>query len=551
MAADQDFLNKKLKVARKRISQLEELKLAQSRLAAIVENADDAIISKTLDGTVTSWNQAAEKLYGYTAEEIIGKPVTVLFPLERSEEETRILERLRRGERVEHYETQRLRKDGRLVDVSVSVAPIRDSKGGIVGASNISRDITEAKRSAQRERQALEQAQFARRQAEAASRAKDDFLATVSHELRTPLTAILGWVRMLATGELDAGRQSKAIEIIDRNARTQAQLIEDLLDISRITSGKLRIAVRSVDFAAVISAATEAVRPAADAKEIRIRSQIDSSAGPILGDFDRLQQVVWNLLSNAIRFTPRGGLVKIEVKHDDSIVELSVTDTGAGISKDFLPYVFDRFSQADSSITRVHGGLGMGLAIVRAIVELHGGTVAATSAGEGKGSTFTVRLPLSGVHRGHGEAAAGSTTLTADALGDERPELAGLRILVVDDDVDTCEMLHFLFERSGAIVRVAGSAIEALRIFDEWAPDVLVCDIGMPDVDGYELIRRIRYERKSKVPAVALTALARVEDRVKALRAGFQMHVAKPIEPTELVSIVASLAGLADKPAST
>ena len=526
---------------------------AESFLGALVDSADDAIISKTLDGMVTSWNPGAEKVFGYSAREMIGKPISVLLPIDRPHEQPRILERIRRGERISHYETKRVRKDGSLIDVSLTVSPIKDSLGRIIGASKIARDITQQKRAEAKERETLRQAQEARRQAdhalrqaEEASTAKDEFLATISHELRTPITAILGWTRMLASGQLSPERQEKAFATIDRNARSQAQLIEDLLDVSRIISGKLRVEFKRVDLATVAAAAVEAVRPAAEAKGIRIDSIFTSGAGPILGDAERLQQVTWNLLSNAIKFTPRGGLVQVELRRVESQVELRVIDSGVGIDPAFLPYVFDRFSQADASITRRVGGLGMGLAIVKSLVELHGGVVSVTSAGEGRGAAFTVKMPISAVQsdalRYHPIERPGLIHQLK-----QRPDLVGLKILIVDDEPDARDMLRFIFNDCGAIVETAESAKAALEMLDRWRPHILISDIGMPDVDGYELIRIIRKGHQSRIPAVALTAMARVEDRLKALEAGYQMHVAKPIDPAELITIVSGLVGLVNR----
>jgi PAS domain S-box-containing protein len=522
----------------------------QSFLQAIIASAEDAVISKDLDGIITTWNAAAERIFGYTAQEVVGKAVNILIPPDHPDEESQILDRVRRGERIQHYETQRLRKDGRIIDLSLTVSPIRDSLGRIIGASKIARDISDRKVAEAREREVLTQAhearwqaEQARQQAEAANRAKDEFLATISHELRTPITAVLGWSRMLLTGQLSAERQQKALETIDRNARSQAQLIEDLLDISRIVSGKLRIDLRTVDLAAIIAAAVEAVRPAAEAKRIRIESIISSGVGLILGDSERLQQVVWNLLSNAIKFTPRDGFVAVELRRVESQVELYVSDNGIGISPDFLPHVFDRFSQADSSITRTRGGLGMGLAIVKSLVELHGGVVSAFSKGEGQGTTFCLKLPISVMQRDAGAPQVHSDLHAVKA----REDLVGLKILVVDDEPDASEMLAFVFNQCGAIVQSARSVKEALQIFDEWSPELLVSDIGMPGEDGYHLIRTIRQERHSRIPAVALTAMARIEDRIKALMAGYHMHVSKPVEPLELITIAVSLVPLVNR----
>jgi PAS domain S-box-containing protein len=525
---------------------------AQSFLGALVESADDAIISKNLDGIVTSWNHGAERVFGYTAEEMIGKPIATLIPPDHIDEEPRILQKIRRGERIARYETKRVRKDGNIIDVSLTVSPIRDPLGQIIGASKIARDITENKHAEAREREIFRQAQEARRQADCARRlaeeantAKDEFLATISHELRTPITSILGWTRMLAIGQLSPERQQKAFEIIDRNARSQAQLIEDLLDVSRIISGKLRVDFKTVDMTAVITAAVEALRPAAEARGIRIYSVFSAGAGPIVGDAERLQQVAWNLLSNAIKFTPRDGLVQVELRRLESQVEFRVIDNGIGINPAFLPHVFERFSQADSSLTRSRGGIGMGLAIVKSLVELHGGVVSVTSPGEGQGTAFTVKLPISAVRHDVIRHPVDQRALPKQL--NQRDDLVGLKILIVDDEPDTCEMLQFVFDGCGSIVETAQSAESALDLFDRWQPDMLISDIGMPDVDGYELIRIIRNDRKSPIPAVALTAMARIEDRLKALAAGYQMHVSKPVEPAELLTIVTSLVGLVNR----
>jgi len=524
----------------------QQAEVAESFLGALVEFAEDAIISKTLDGIVTTWNPAAEKLFGYTAAEIIGKPITILVPEHDADEEPQILRRIRRGEPIEHYETKRRRKDGRILQVSQTISPIRDALGRVIGVSNITRDITEQKRAERRERETLRQAQEAQRQAEEANIAKDNFLATISHELRTPITAILGWSRILMSGQISPERQRKAVETIDRNARSQAQLIEDLLDISRIVSGRLRVEFKPVDLPAVISAAVEAVRPAAEAKQIRIQTVLSSGAGPILGDSERLQQVMWNLLSNAIKFTPKDGSIQIQLQRVESQVELQVNDTGAGIKREFLPHLFERFTQADNSITRSSGGLGMGLAIVKSLVEIHGGLVSATSGGEGKGSTFVVKFPISAI-RQQPQQLPYSQKRPLPASIKSNDELVGLKILVVDDEPDTCDMLRFIFNETGAIVETATSAEEGLQLFDTWQPDMLVSDIGMPNVDGFEFIRIIRQERHSRIPAIALTAMVRIEDRVKALTAGYQMHVPKPVEPVELISVVASLIPLVDR----
>jgi len=375
-----------------------------------------------------------------------------------------------------------------------------------------------------------------------ANQAKDEFLATLSHELRTPLTAIFGWAQMLRSGKLDEPTFRRALDSIERNARMQVQLIDDLLDISRIITGKLRLQVRPIDLGPVIEAAVDAVLPAAEAKGILLDRQIEPNVGLVSGDPDRLQQVVWNLLSNAIKFTSKGGRVHVSMRRVDSSVEVSVSDTGQGIDAEFLPYVFDRFRQADSTTTRRYGGLGLGLSIVRHLVEMHGGTTMAESAGVGRGATFKVCFPLVGVRpfENGGSSGTGKNTALSGA-----PSLKGVDVLVVEDEPETRELLVAVLVQCGAGVKATASASGALEVLQQWHPHVLISDIGMPGEDGYELIRKVRSmesETNHRIPAVALTAYARAEDRVRALSAGFQFYVPKPVEPAELAAVVANLA---------
>jgi PAS domain S-box-containing protein len=391
--------------------------------------------------------------------------------------------------------------------------------------------------------------QQARLESETANRMKDDFLATISHELRSPLNSILGWVMLLREGGLSPEATTRALQTVERSARMQNRIIGDLLDVSRIISGQLRLNVRTLEPASIIEAGVEAMRPAADAKGIFIKLSLDPRTGAITADPDRLQQIVWNLVSNAIKFTPKGGVVEVRLSRFGAHVELSVSDTGAGISPEFIPYVFERFRQADSSSTRKQGGLGLGLAIVRHLVELHGGTVHAESEGAGKGAAFVVRIPLTGLasqmddERAHLVATLDSVTL------DCPPPLEGLRVLVVDDEPSVLDLVSAILSKRDADVRTAASAAEALMILSDrvqWRPEVLITDIEMPDADGYELLRQVRTlppESGGRVPAVALTAHARVEDRMKALAAGFQMHVPKPVEPAELLTVLGSVTG--------
>jgi PAS domain S-box-containing protein len=508
-------------------------------LAAIVEASDDAIVSKTLDGIVTSWNPAAERMFGYTAAEAVGRHITLIIPRERWSEEEDVLARLRRGEKVEHFETVRVTKDGRLIDISLSVSPVRDAAGQIVGASKIARDISERRRAEVERAQLLAAERAARTEAERANRAKDDFLASLSHELRTPLNAILGWARMLRTDALDGTQRERALESIERNSQVQAQLIEDLLDVSRIAAGKLRLEPTTLDLRTVVHRAVALVRASAEAKHVHLEVRMNPAIVPFVGDGVRLQQVVWNLLTNAIRFTPEGGRVSVSLSPRDTRVLLTVSDTGQGIGADLLPHIFQRFRQGQPAGPTSRTGLGLGLAIVRQIVELHGGAVAAHSDGEGRGATFVVTLPC-GPSVSSAPAHAGPA-LPASGF----PQLSNVRVLLVEDDVDSRAVLTAVLRQCGAEVVEAGSSREALEAFGQTSVDILVSDIGLPDGDGYDLIRTIREQSgpSADVPALAVTAFARVEDRRRAMLAGFQTHVSKPVEPLELAVVVANLVG--------
>jgi signal transduction histidine kinase len=395
-----------------------------------------------------------------------------------------------------------------------------------------------------------EAARKARQEAETANRLKDEFLATVSHELRTPLNAIFGWSRLLRTGRLDKTNASHAVEIIVRNAKAQEQIIEDILDVSRIITGKIRLHVSPIEIAPAVEAAIDSLRPTADARGVDLLTMLDTESNQVLGDTSRLQQIVWNLLSNAIKFSPEGGRVQIVLQRMDiNHIEIVVSDTGQGISKEFLPYVFERFRQADSSTTRKYGGLGLGLAIVRHLVELHGGSVSAESPGEGLGATFTVKLPLAVIREKESEADQPQKAIFPESVVGGIPaefvwELDGVQVLIVDDDIDARELLTAILQQYGAEVRGVGSTPEGIEMLKNWRPDVLVSDIGMPGRDGYELIREVRTlgsENGGDIPAIALTGYARSEDRVKALNCGFQKHVTKPVEPEYLAATIAGL----------
>jgi PAS domain S-box-containing protein len=508
------------------------------RLASIVDSSDDAIVSKDLNGIVTSWNAGAERIFGFTAAEMVGQSIRRLIPHDRQQEEDHVLSRIRRGERVEHYETIRQRKDGGLVPVSLTVSPILSQDGTVVGASKIARDISERER-AEQERQRL--LTIARE----ASRLKDEFLATLSHELRTPLNAIVGYVRMLQSDLLTGEKRTRALDTVARNVTSLTQIVEDVLDVSRIISGKLRLDVQPVDLPPVIQNAVETVRPAAEAKGVRLVTIVDPRTAPVTGDPERLQQILWNVLSNAVKFTPRNGRVEVRLERVNSHVEISVSDTGAGISKEFLPHVFERFRQADAGITRERGGLGLGLAITRHLVELQGGRIFAESDGLGHGATFRIELPLRIAQtalpveeREHPQTPHAGTHIAV-------PPLHGVHILAVDDDRDALALVREILEATGATVATADSAQQALDILEQMTPDVLLADLGMPEMSGFDLIDRVRRSDRPairEIPAAALTAYARSEDRTRALRSGFQMHLAKPVDPGELMAAMAALA---------
>jgi PAS domain S-box-containing protein len=538
----------------------QESDLVARRLAAIVDSSDDAIIGKDLNSIITSWNRGAERIFGYSADEMIGTSVMRLIPPDLQWQEQEILARLRRGERYDHFETVRVAKDGRKLDVSLTISPIKDASGTIVGASKIARDITDKKAAdralnearkmaevanAERER-LLESERAARSEAEKASRMKDEFLATLSHELRTPLNAVLGWASALRMCRPKTEDLAEGLETIERNARVQAQLIDDLLDMSRIISGKVRLDVQRLDLPAIVAASVETVRGSAAAKGVRLQAVIDPLNAPVSGDPNRLQQVFWNLLSNAIKFTPKDGRIEVLLERVNSHVEVSVIDTGEGITPEFLPFIFDRFQQADPSTTRRYHGLGLGLAIVKQLVELHGGSVRAKSDGLGKGATFIVSLPLIDLYppqdSGQREYPR-SKPLDVPLL--PATSLSNVTVLVVDDESDARTVLKRLLESAGALVHLAQSAEDGMQQLLTQPVEVLICDIGMPDQDGYSLIRRIRAlnrRDKSEVAAVALTAYARPQDRTEAIRAGFQNHLPKPVEPAELLAVVHSLA---------
>jgi PAS domain S-box-containing protein len=527
----------------------EQVEEARALLANIVNSSDDAIISKDLNGVITSWNAGAERIFGYAAAEVIGQSITIIIPAERRNEETEILRRLSQGQTIEHFETQRLTKDGRHVSISLTVSPVRNRHDVVIGASKIARDITNRVRADEERARLLASEQAARAQAEEASRAKDEFLATVSHELRTPLNAMLGWAAMLEQTASPDARTLKGLHSIHRNARTLAQLVDDLLDVSRMIGGKMRLDVVPMDFGDVIDAAVEAILPAANAKDIGIHVVVDPAGRAMAGDPTRLQQAVWNLLSNAVKFTPAGGRVDVSTRVVTGAIELAICDSGIGIDATFLPYVFDRFRQADASSTRAQSGLGLGLAIVRHLVELHGGTVRAESDGRDAGTRIVMQLPRRHSPLPERDAGKPVSAATATATTDV-PRLDGVKVLIVDDDRESCEMMLEALRGYGAFLRCAMSASEAVDALSEFKPDLVLSDIAMPGRDGYAVLSQVRALETAlgrRVPVAAVTAYAHAEDRERAIAAGFDEYVAKPVDPAALASAVAALAATANR----
>jgi PAS domain S-box-containing protein len=666
------------------ITERKRAEVAQACLEAIVESSDDAIIGKTLQGVITSWNKSAERIFGYPESEIRGLPINTLIPPDRQEEEKEILKRLARGERINHFETVRLRKDGTPVDVSLTISPIKDSNGRIIGATKIARDIGERKRLEEalrmgetesrglleglpagayicnadglityynqraveiwgceprvnngedrffdsfklytpdgtplrhdqswmalalneadnyygreivierpdgtfisalahanpirdasgrpigavnvlvdisaRKRTEMEREESLKKEkaslaeAQVATCYRDEFLSLVSHELRSPISSILVYNHLLRSNPHDAEQIEQTCEIIERNARTQLGLIDDLLDTARIVSGKLRLDMRSTDIVPVLVNVHNVVRPAAEAKGIKLRVHYGQTSEMIIGDSVRLQQVAWNLLSNAIKFTPAGGRVELWLERSDEHLYIIVSDTGIGIDPEFLPHIFDCFRQADSSSSSRQGGLGLGLTLSKHLVELHGGTIEAASEGIGFGSVFTVKIPLAKQSETLG-AEPPTIGLEGAITLPDRPTIEGVRVLVADDQQDARIQLADFLRKCGAIVVGVSSGIAALSILADplsgERPDVLICDIGLPDEDGYGVLKRLRAieatrgaETSQRIPAIALTTMASQDDWGHARSAGFDMYVPKPIEPAELVTMIASL----------
>jgi PAS domain S-box-containing protein len=515
--------------------------------SAITTHLGEGLCAVDREGRLTFMNAAAERMVGWRESELLGRPLHEVVHFQRTDgtpipaTECALLGVMQSGTSVRIEEDVLTRRNGLVLPVSYTASPIV-ADGQVAGAVLAFYDISDRREEEKRRVTLLAREQEARQDAESANRLKDEFLATLSHELRTPLNAIMGWAHLLRTGGLDETTAARALETIDRNAKAQNQLINDILDVSRIITGKLHLSVQPLDPGAVVEAALETVRPAAAAKGVKIEASLEPGVGTASGDPDRLQQVVWNLLSNAIKFTPNGGRVQVRLRRVDAQAVIEVADSGAGISPEFLPHVFERFRQGDASTTRSHVGLGLGLAIVRHLVELHGGTVEARSAGEGQGATFSVHLPLTHARRTEEAAAAP----VGGRVRAEARRLDGLRVLIVDDDAEGREAMTAVLQKEGVQVIAVSSPAEAMEAIRNENPDVLLSDIEMPGEDGHSLIRRVRElpaGQGGDIPAAALTAYARGEDRQKALLAGFQVHVAKPVLPEELTAVIADLAG--------
>lgn len=541
----------------------EELARSEERYRSFVQQSSEAIWRCELDQPVpvnldedaqidamyihaylAECNDSMARMYGFnSADEIVGARLDDLMVRSDPDNVEYLKNFIRSGYRLVDAASHEVDRYGNSVYFLNNLIGIIES-GHLVRAWGTQRDVSEQRRIEEDRERILALERAARGQSEHANRMKDEFLSTLSHELRTPLNAILGWSQLIQSEPMPKEIQ-QGVESIERNARTQVQIIDDLLDMSRITAGKVRLDVQQVRPSDVIEAALETLHPAAEAKGVRIHKVLDPLAGPVSGDPGRLQQVMWNIFSNAVKFTPRGGRVQVLLERVNSHIEITVSDTGQGIEPEFLPFIFDRFSQADSSTRRRYGGLGLGLAIAKSLLELHGGSIRAKSPGLDQGATFIIALPLMVVHerddgREHpANAQSGQPELSA-------PMLAGVKALVVDDEPDARELICRVLQKRGAEVAVAASAQEALQMLARYRPDILISDIGMPVEDGYDLIRAVRSldaEQGGTIPAIALTAFARTEDRQRAFLAGFQLHVSKPVEPNELVAMVASLVG--------
>jgi PAS domain S-box-containing protein len=485
---------------------------AQARLAAIVESSDDAIVSKTLEGVIQTWNKGAERIFGWTSDEVVGKLITVIIPPDRLDEEPEILSRLRRGERVDHFETIRMTKDGRLISVSVTISPVRDETGRIIGASKIARDITAQK-------QFEGELKRAKEAAETANRAKDHFLSVLSHELRTPLTPVLGAISLLeGSPDLTAEDLREHLSMIRRNIETEARLIDDLLDLTRIARGKLQLHFEIVDAHAVVRNTVSMLQSELDAKDLAVTVALRAKSFQVWADPGRFQQMLLNLLSNAIKFTPADGSITVRTSNENGTVKIEVIDTGIGIEPEVLPRMFNAFEQGQQTVRRQFGGVGLGLSIVKSLIGMHKGSVSASSEGTGRGATFTLRLdtvtspPLTG-----------GGALSAGPAREKLP----LRILLVEDHDDTRNVMTRLLRSFGCNVTAAGSVSEAMAIADRQEFDLLVSDIGLPDGSGMDVMRRL--SAMQQVKGIAITGFGQDDDLRRSMEAGFATHLTKPV----------------------
>ena len=509
--------------------------VAQARLAAIVESSDDAIVSKSLEGIVTSWNKGAERIFGWTAAEMIGRPITTLIPPDRLEEEPKILARLRAGDRVDHFETVRVDKYGKLLNVSVTISPIRNAQGQIVGASKVARDITTQKqfqRELEAAKNAAEEAKrlavAAKEEAEAANHAKDHFLSALSHELRTPLTPVLGAISML---ELDASLPPavrEQIQMMRRNVETEARLVDDLLDLTRIARGKVRLQLEVIDAHAVVRSVVAMFQKEIDEKALSVTLSLRARAYHVRADSGRFQQIMLNLLSNAVKFTPPDGSITVRTSNENGTVRIDVADTGVGIPADVMPRLFRPFEQGERTVTRKFGGLGLGLSIVKSLVELHKASISVTSEGKGRGTTFSLRME--------------SVTPTAEALAPAPAEADAakrLRILLVEDHADTRDVLSRLLTGFGCVVTPAGSVKEALEAAEHATFDLLLSDIGLPDGSGTDVMRHLAATHGVK--GIALSGFGQDDDLERSREAGFATHLTKPVNIQMLKQVIRTL----------
>lgn len=516
------------------------LKQTDDLLRTIVDESPIAIVTLNRAQRVVTWNPVAAQSYGWSADAVVDRPLPLIPELQREAFDFCFHQALQ-GSVISNYECQHQKQNGQLVDVSLSLAPLHDAKDVVYGAVMVAVDITARKQIEARQLNLLVQESAARAAAESSNRLKDEFLAVLSHELRTPLNAIVGWAKLIKRGKLRPAVNQKAVDTIERNAIAQTQLIEDLLDLSRIMQGQMNLNIKPTNINTLIRAAVDTLRPAIATKSINLNLSLEAQSDSVLADCSRMQQILWNLIANAVKFTPASGTVTIRSEHVDDCLHIQVTDSGIGIAPDFLPHVFDYFRQADGSATRTHGGMGLGLAIARSLVELHGGSIDVKSPGLNQGAIFTVKLPLRMTQ---------ADSQSAQSSLQEAPALDGIKVMIVDDEDDSRELLIVVLEQEGAQVESAESVLAAFSCLETFQPDLIISDIGMPVTDGYDFLNIIRSmpdSQLSTVPAIALTAYARDEDHQLALQAGYQAHIAKPFDITEISKVVYQLTRPADQ----